>query len=61
MNKKIKNVSNKPTLYKSGAEKILLGLGVPYDIENEIADLRASDMPNKNMIYIFVIFIWNLF
>lgn len=29
----IKNVSNKPTLYKSGAEKILLGLGVPYDIE----------------------------
>lgn len=23
---------------------------VPYDIENEIADLKASDMPNKNMI-----------
>lgn len=31
-----KNVSSKPTLYKSGAEKILLGMGVPYDIE--IAD-----------------------
>ena len=29
----VKNVSNKPTLYKSGAEKILLGMGVPYDIE----------------------------
>ena len=29
----IRNVSNKPTLYKSGAEKILLGMGVPYDIE----------------------------
>lgn len=28
-----KNVSNKPTLYKSGAEKILLGMGVPYDVE----------------------------
>ena len=29
----VKNVSNKPTLYKSGAEKILLGMGVPYDVE----------------------------
>lgn len=28
-----KNVSNKPTLYKSGAEKILLGMGVPYNVE----------------------------
>lgn len=29
----IKNASDKPTLYKSGAEKILLGMGVPYSVE----------------------------
>lgn len=29
----VKNVSDKPTLFKSGAEKILLGLQVPYDVE----------------------------
>lgn len=29
----VKNVSNKPTLFKSGAEKILLGMGIPYDVE----------------------------
>lgn len=29
----VKNVSDKPTLYKSGAEKILLGMRVPYDVE----------------------------
>ena len=41
----IKNVSNKPTLYKSGAEKILLGLGVPYDIE--IIDSYKKELYKK--------------